>query len=132
MRSGMITRESDYAIRVIDYLRRESTDEKVVSVKQIADAVLIPYRFARKIIGQLADAEILLSVRGKNGGVKINKVHSEITAFDVVSVIDPKSLILNRCIAEPGSCVRSGECAVHQKLLGAQKEFENLFKSMKL
>ena len=128
----MITRESDYAIRVVDYLKRENSGDGVVSVKEISDSVLIPYRFARKIIGQLADAEILISIRGKNGGVRINPVHSVITAYDVVSVIDPKSLILNRCIAEPGSCIRSCECSVHQKLLAAQIKFENLFKSLEL
>ncbi len=128
----MITRESDYAIRVIDYLKREKKGDKVISVRQISDAVLIPYRFARKIIGQLADAEVLISVRGKNGGVRINDEYLSITAYDVVSVIDPKSLILNRCIAEPGCCSRNGQCAVHAKLLAAQTEFEKLFRSIEL
>ena len=128
----MITKESDYAIRVVDYLRRECPDGKVVSVRQISEAVLVPYRFARKIIGQLADAQILVSIRGKNGGIKINPKRSVITAFDVISVIDHKCLILNRCIAEPGSCSRSGVCNVHQKLLVAQKEFEKLFISLEL
>jgi DNA-binding IscR family transcriptional regulator len=71
-------------------------------------------------------------VRGKNGGVKISPDWDEITVYDVISVIDGKSLLLNRCLREPQACQRSGFCSLHFKLLEAQPEFETLFKKIKL
>lgn len=128
----MLTRESDYAIRMVEYLKRENKGEGTVSVSQIAEATIVPYRFARKIARQLCNGGLLLSTRGKTGGVRINPSITNISVYDVVVIVDPKSLIMNRCVLDADSCERSSYCTMHNKFLAVQKKYEKLLKSVKI
>ena len=128
----MLTKESDYAIRMVEYLKRKKGNNGIAPVSEIAEATLVPYRFARKIARQLCTDGLLISTRGKTGGIRINPEMANANVYDVVSIVDPKGLIMNRCLIDPDCCQRSGYCTMHQKFIVAQQKYEKLLKSVKI
>jgi len=48
----LVTRETDYAIRTVVYLARES--DRVANVAEVAEAMRIPKSFLAKIVQRLA------------------------------------------------------------------------------
>lgn len=112
-----ITREADYALRIIAMLADEN---KQIEAKVIAEKNDIPYRFTLKILRKIVQAEIIKSFRGVNGGYMLNKKPSEITLKDVIEVIDGK-IAINKCMTDPEICKNNGVCKVQKKLYQVQK-----------
>ena len=106
-----ITREADYALRIIAML---------IEAKAIAEKNDIPYRFTLKILRKIVQAGIIKSYRGVNGGYVLNKKPSEITLKDVIETIDGK-IAINKCMENPESCKNNGICKVQRKLYKVQK-----------
>lgn len=112
-----ITREADYALRIVSMLAFENSQ---VEAKTISENKSIPYRFTLKILRKLVNAGIVKSYRGVNGGYMLCKDISEITLYEVIETIDGM-IDINRCISEPEICANSGECRIQRALIGAQK-----------
>lgn len=117
----MITRETDYAIRTVLYLSQTGND--YISTAEIAKNMDIPYRFARKVVRNLTEGNLVESTRGKTGGVRLTTSPSDISLLKVIQSLDPKNILLNSCCSEDcgeQKCERAGICTVHEKLLGLQ------------
>ena len=112
-----ITREADYALRIIAMLADEN---RQIEAKAIAEKNDIPYRFTLKILRKIVQAGIIKSYRGVNGGYVLNKKPSEITLKDVIETIDGK-IARNKCMENPESCKNNGICKVQRKLYKVQK-----------
>jgi Rrf2 family protein len=84
----------------------------VVSARVLADEADVPYELARTILGNLAEAGLLESRRGRSGGFLLARQPSDIRLSDVLAVAG-ENLQLNVCVSDPARCVRSGECPVH-------------------
>ena len=112
-----ITRECDYAVRVVRALWGESR----LSVSDICEKEAITAPFAYKILKKLQKAEIVKGYRGVHGGYSLNRGLDELTLYEVYSAIDPKY-----------NCVRDGQdglpCLVHKELLSVQDELISLLK----
>jgi len=117
----MITREADYAIRVVLYLARQSDGEATVSTAELSEEMDIPYRFLRKIVRRMVDAGLVLSQRGKGGGVSLAVAPSRISLLDVLRAIDPKSVVLNACLDAPADCDRLRTCPTHAEFRKLQE-----------
>lgn len=114
-----LTRETDYALRIVMILTKE---EGHIEAKLIAEQCDIPYRFALKILRKLVQADIAKSYRGTNGGYALNRDRKEITLLDVIEAIDGV-IAINTCLENPAACQSSPECKIKQSLLRAQKVF---------
>lgn len=111
----MITREADYAIRMILYLAQESRDNRSVpvSVNQISEQMDIPYRFLRRISRKLQAYGLIESHRGKDGGMLLTKRLCNISLGEVINVVNPQSMILNSCLLDEDNCTRKSYCKMH-------------------
>jgi Rrf2 family protein len=107
----VITREADYAVRLMVGLAQRAQGT-VVSARALADEAGVPYELARTILGNLADAGILESRRGRSGGFLLARPAAEIRLSDVLAVAG-ENLQLNICVADPVNCGRSSDCPVH-------------------
>lgn len=116
----MITREADYAIRVVLRLT-EVADGQTLSTAALAEQMYIPYRFLRRIVRKLHDSGLVGSVRGKSGGIFLLKSPAKISMRDILAVFDPGSLALNSCYDNEKSCPRKEVCSVHRILEPVQK-----------
>ncbi len=108
----LITRRSDYAMRICRVLR----DGKVHNVREICQQEEIPRAFAYKILRELEMADLVKSERGNQGGYYLNKPLEELTIYDVVSITEGDLAILH-CMKE--ECNRNSDampCKVHQEI----------------
>lgn len=112
-----ITREADYALRIVAMIAEEG---RQIEAKVIAEKNEIPYRFTLKILRKIVQSGIIKSYRGVNGGYVLNKAPSEITLKDVIEVIDGK-IAINKCMEESGICRNDGVCRIQKQLYRVQK-----------
>lgn len=117
----LITRECDYAVRVV----RALADGRRMSVGEICEKEFITAPFAYKILKKLQKVGIVKGFRGVHGGYSLNRVAKELTLYDVYTAIDPEFFIID-CL-EPGyQCICNGSgnqaCTVHEELQRVQKE----------
>ena len=112
-----ITREADYALRIVSMLAFEKHQ---VEAKLISEEKQIPYRFTLKILRKLVKADIVRSFRGVNGGYQLNKDIYDITLYEVIRTIDG-DIDINRCISEPEICLNAGECKIQRALVSVRK-----------
>lgn len=120
----LITRRSDYAMRICRVLR----DGKVHNVREICDKEEIPRAFAYKILRELEMADLVKSERGNQGGYYLNRSLSELTIYDVVSITEGDLAILH-CMKE--ECNRNPEsmpCKVHKEIERIQNLLVNEMK----
>ena len=116
-----ITRECDYAVRVIRALAGESR----LSVNEICEKESITAPFAYKILKKLQKSKIVRGYRGVHGGYTLNRKLEELTLLDVYSAIDP-DMFINECMDPEFHCLRNGQdnlpCRVHHELSDIQQE----------
>lgn len=121
-----ITREVDYALRIVLMLSRE---QKQVEAKVISESNGIPYRFTLKILRKIVQAGIIRSYRGVNGGYVLNCEPSEISMLDVIECIDG-ALSLNRCEENECSCKSCAKCAINLSLHNIQDKLKEELKNI--
>lgn len=126
----LVTRESDYAIRVVRML---STCEKA-PVSKICEVEHVPFQFAYKILKKLEKASLVKSYRGVNGGYSLLKPVGEITLYDVLCAIDDKLLIIH-CLQDDFICANTEPgkpCKINEEMRRLQDVFEAELKSKPL
>ncbi len=107
-----LTRAGEYAVRCMIYLSAQPLG-RVVSRKEISEKMDVPCQFLTKIAQQLVRANILESIQGSKGGLKLLIKPDDVNLLDVVEAVMGK-ISLNDCIANPDSCSNSPMCSVHQ------------------
>ncbi|MDO5799493.1 MAG: Rrf2 family transcriptional regulator [Eubacteriales bacterium] len=116
----LITRECDYAVRVV----RALAPGKRMSVGEICEKESITAPFAYKILKKLQKAEIVRGFRGVHGGYSLRRPAEELTLYDIYTAIDPEFLIID-CLEPEYKCPRNSQdelCTVHCELCKIQKE----------
>ena len=129
--NSFIKREYDYAIRISSYLASIFPDGHR-SISDIAHSLLLTKPVTSKIVHQLKKNQILKSVRGRNGGVKLDKNPKNLSFLDILTAMNFNST-LNECVKNPAICPLVPSCKIHmyfgnleQKLLDT---LENTFVS---
>jgi Rrf2 family protein len=84
-----------------------------VTAQDIAKKRLIPRAFVRRVITQLANAGLVSTTRGLNGGLELARPASEISLLQVVEAIEGP-LGLNACVLNPQACPLMQVCSVHE------------------
>lgn len=126
----LITRECDYAVRVIRALAGE---KKRLSVSEICEMEAITAPFAYKILKKLQKSKLVKGFRGVHGGYSLNRAPEEMTLYDIYSAVDPELLIID-CLEDGYDCVRNSSaggsmCKVHYELEKIQKQLCKMFRS---
>jgi Rrf2 family protein len=105
-----IRRETDYAARIILHLAILGNDARITA-EEVAQHRLMPKAFARRIIGRLATAGILSTIRGTGGGAVLSRPPAQISLWDIVQAMEG-SPSLNPCVEDPFACPLASECPV--------------------
>jgi len=121
-----ITKESDYAIRIVRALAHGDK----MNVKSICAMEHVPRQYAYKILKKLENGGLVKSYRGTYGGYALNKSPDKITLYDIIFSIET-NLNISGCTEEGTTCIHNtGDrlCKVHLELCKLQDE---LFKRLK-
>lgn len=105
----VMTLEADYAVRIVEFLTRNSGrwDARTISEK-----MQIPLRFSLKILRGLVAEGMVCSFKGAKGGYALARPAAEITLRQVIESVEGPYM-LSRCQKEEYSCGRS-QCGLHK------------------
>ena len=118
-----IGRQTDYAARIVLHLACLGEGAQV-PVKEISAQRLLPPAFVRRIVGRLAGAGILRTVRGAGGGVRLARPASEVSLLDVLRAVEG-GVVLNKCVDTPDFCPNTPSCPVHRAWTDATRQLED-------
>jgi len=89
----VLSQKSQYAVRaVFELAKREGLGP--VKAAHIAEAQYVPVRFLENILGQLRQAGLIESVRGREGGYRLRRAPRDIAVGEIIRLIQgPMSAI---------------------------------------
>lgn len=122
-----ISTKGIYALEAMIELASRNT--ACVSIRDIADARNCSVKYLEQIFKQLKKAQLLISIRGKDGGYQIAKDPEEITAKDIILAVEEK---LDPVVCLSHTCTRSGICRTQPVWMGMQEQIYKVLESKSL
>jgi Rrf2 family protein len=123
-----LTKKADYGLIALRHLAVNSGGVSS-SAKAIADCYGIPLPLLAKILQKLTKLGMLQSLPGTNGGYRLAREASRITALEVIRAIDGP-IILTSCFTEHGECSHSEKCTVRTPLRKVHEGILNLLETI--
>ena len=117
-----LTKKADYGLIALKHLAVKGPASS--SAKEIAETYGIPVALLSKILQKLVKNGFLQSEHGTNGGYRLARAASEITALEVIRSIDGP-IFLTACFTEHGYCCHTDKCIVRDPL---QKVHEGILR----
>jgi Rrf2 family nitric oxide-sensitive transcriptional repressor len=120
-----LTQHTDFAIRVLMFAAsrhlREGSDA-LSSIREIAEAYGISENHLMKVVHRLAQAGLLETLRGRNGGLRLARPPAETRLGDVVRAVE-EDMALVECFSDGSTCPLTGGCHLAAALDGARRAF---------
>lgn len=117
-----LTHLADYAVVMMTAAARRGDDVRV-SAAELAQDTGVPLPTAQKLMGQLAGAGLLNSVRGAGGGFMLARPVTDISLADIVEAVEgPIAMTMCSGSDEPSECALDAHCRVkpHMGIVGAK------------
>lgn len=112
---------SDYALRILMTL---AASGEQLSVEQIANRFGISRHHLAKIAAELQNEGLLISKRGRAGGIRLGKPPEDINVGDVIRRFERLDGFVTCLEASPSlPCAVNGACALKPALAGALEAF---------
>ena len=125
-----LSNSSQYAIRVLSYMALHQ-DNALFNAKQLAEALHIPYKFLTKIMTEIVKSDLVVSVRGRDGGYKFNKPTSEIIVNEILEIFHD-SIRDEQCVLGIGFCNGVCKCALHDQWMEPKRLMQKMFQESNL
>lgn len=116
-----LTQFSDYALRTVLFLGAHPS--RLVSVTEVASAYGISYHHLTKVASMLVDAGVVEAVRGRNGGLRLAKLPSDINIGWLVRQTEPDMALVECFDHAANACPISAECGLRSALRDALRAF---------
>lgn len=120
----LFSRACTYGVRSALFLATRP-DSQPVLVKDISERLGIPFHFLGKIVQGMVKAGILVSYKGRNGGVALARSTDRIKLREVVEAIDG-SESLKGCVLGLPECSSDHPCPLHAQWSGIREEIETM------
>ncbi|MDR2013905.1 MAG: SUF system Fe-S cluster assembly regulator [Rhodanobacter sp.] len=104
-----VSKLTDYATVVMTCLA--VAGEGVLSAQSLAERVRLEVPTVSKLLKQLAQADLVTSTRGINGGYRLARSPKRITIADIVTAMEGP-IGMTQCSAHAGSCGHEPHCGV--------------------
>ncbi|MCQ9617221.1 Rrf2 family transcriptional regulator [Paenalcaligenes niemegkensis] len=111
---------SDYALRLLMYLA--SNPERLCTISEVAEHYAISRTHLMKLTNGLAQHGWILTVRGKNGGMKLAKAANKICIASVILDCEADFQLVE-CMGNASTCMLDGSCRLKGVLHGAMQSF---------
>lgn len=125
----LITREIDYGIRALIHLA--GNRERIVPVTELVEELGITRPFLRKIMQELAKADVVRSYKGNKGGFRLKKRPDDIYLIDLVEVFQGK-FSLNECILNKDICPNRSDCILKDRVENIEEKVKKELESIDL
>ena len=112
---------TDYGLRALMYLAAQP--EKICSVREIATHYSISYNHLVKVVHKLSQIGLIVSSRGKGGGLKLAVKPDTLKLGDLVRMLEPNMDLVECFNKETNECRISSACTLKHYLFDAGKSF---------
>jgi Rrf2 family nitric oxide-sensitive transcriptional repressor len=116
-----LTSFSDYALRLL--ILCASRGERLVTIAEAAEAYGISKNHLMKIAHVLVRADVLKSIRGRNGGLLLATGAEQISIGKVVRLMEKQSVLVECFAPASNSCVIAPACGLKFLLSEAAEDF---------
>jgi len=127
-RKSYVTREADYAIRLVAYLGKK---KELSHTAEVAKKLDIPKPFLVRIVNKLVLNNLLISQKGRNGGIKLKKSAEKISIYDILVAMEAYRS-MNLCILNPQICSLNPICKISPALRKIEEEFAERLKAVSI
>jgi len=126
----MFNKSTEYALRAVIYIAKESTIEHKVGLDNIAKAINSPRSYTSKIMQQLTtgDGHIVSSIRGPGGGFYLTEQDKKRAIIDILRTMGEDQM-LDRCVLGLHVCSDINPCAMHRDYKVIKKQLIQLFQT---
>ena len=105
----IVSTKGRYALRVMVDIAQH-IDDGYIPLNSIAKRQNISEKYLEAILKTLVHNNLVTGVRGKNGGYKLTRAPSDISAWDVISVTELELSVVS-CLSEgAGVCQMADHC----------------------
>jgi Rrf2 family protein len=91
----MLSQKTKYAFQALSYLAQHYKEETPVLIGTIAREKHIPIKFLEAILCELRNENILVSIRGRNGGYRLAEPPKKISLARVIRIVDGPIALLS-------------------------------------
>ena len=116
-----LTLFSDYSLRTLLYLSAHG--DRRVALAEIASAYGISQHHLVKVSQRLIEAELVVSTRGRGGGLRLARKPETINLGEVVRLTEPHLDLVECFDAIKNTCPINGACGLKGALMRARAAF---------
>lgn len=113
-----------YGLRASVYLAAVSNGT-YVSIKEISSDLDISHHFLTKVLQKLTEAELMESMKGPKGGVRLAHPSEDVMLLEIVAAIDGMDILTECALGLPG-CGSEKPCPIHDKWVGAREAIQKM------
>ena len=106
----ILLKTTEYAVRVLAFMAND--DKELSSAKYLHEQLGIPYKYLTSLMTNLSKHGYLMSVKGRDGGFKINKSLKDISLSEIIETFEGMENF-NSCILGFHECSCTDPCAMH-------------------
>jgi Rrf2 family nitric oxide-sensitive transcriptional repressor len=123
-----LTTYTDYSLRLLIYVA--ACGEQSVTIAAVAESYGISRHHLVKVAHQLGVKGFLVTVRGKNGGIRLARPASAIVVADVVRAMEPDMAIAPCLHPDGGNCRIVPVCSLRGALKDARSAFLSVLEEL--
>lgn len=123
-----LTRKADYGLISLKHMAIKSGS---ASAREISDTYGIPLPLLSKVLQKLARSGFVSSEHGANGGYRLRRPATEISALEVIRSIDGP-VFLTSCFTDAPDCGLAERCNVREPLRKVHEAIQNLLENLSI
>jgi len=123
-----LTKKADYGLISLKHIAVFGKD-RPASTKEMSEAYGIPVPILSKVLQRLVREGFLVSEQGVNGGYRLARDPSRITALEVIRAIDGPILLTN-CFSGDSECEITDCCNVREPLRKVHERIQQVLESI--
>ena len=115
-----LTQHTDYSLRVLIHLALKKGE--LATIREISEAYGVSKNHLTKVVQNLVRSGYVESVRGKRGGLRLNRPPEEVSLGEIAKKMEP-DFSLVECQRPENQCVITPDCTLPRVLTGALHAF---------
>lgn len=127
----MFSKTCEYAIRAMIFIAQKSREGERVGIKDIARGIEAPEHFIAKILQELSRKNLVLSVKGPNGGFYHDYESVQSSLADIVKTIDGDK-IFSGCGLGLKQCSESHPCPIHHEFKKVRGSIQRMLEKARI
>jgi len=120
---------TSYSLLVLSHIAKYPS--RFHTASSLSEELKIPGHYLRTVLTSLAKKKIIVSRKGRGGGINLRKPASQIMLWDIIVAVEGKKLFLT-CVFGFSKCPLHKQCQLHEIWADSKEKMIKLFSSITL